>query len=162
MAFVIEWDFLVCFFTPTMSLIEIQMKSEDKINGDKLGAPSGAAAPLTHMFCSKNARKYKAKLESLNMPRCWRCLAAPQEPLLRISPVRARIFPSSQHSTAASLNEIKEGSPVQGKEEESLPFPEWRAAVYRPVRLAWNSSHQGNSNIRLFSTDRATPVLHWI
>lgn len=46
-----------------MSLIEIQMKSEDKINGDKLGAPSGSAAPLTHIFCSKTSRKREAKLE---------------------------------------------------------------------------------------------------
>lgn len=46
-----------------MSLIEIQMKSESKINGDKLGAPSGSAAPLTPTFCSKTSRKCKAKLE---------------------------------------------------------------------------------------------------
>lgn len=47
------FGFSVCFSIPTMSLIEIQMKSEDEIYGDKLGAPSGSAAPLTHTFCSK-------------------------------------------------------------------------------------------------------------
>jgi len=46
-----------------MSLIEIQMKSEGKINGDKLGVPSGSVAPLTHTFCSKTSRKCEAKLE---------------------------------------------------------------------------------------------------
>lgn len=55
--------FLVCFSTPMMSLIEIQMKLEDKINGDKLGAPSGSAAPLTQIFCSKTSRRREAKLE---------------------------------------------------------------------------------------------------
>lgn len=43
-------------------LIEVQMKSEAKINGDKVGAPSGSAASLTHIS-SKISRKCKAKLE---------------------------------------------------------------------------------------------------
>lgn len=41
-------DFLVCFSTPIVSLTEDHKKSEVKINGDKLGAPSGSAASLTH------------------------------------------------------------------------------------------------------------------
>lgn len=43
-------DFLVFFSTHMTSLIELQKKSEAKINGDKLGAPSGSAASLTHTF----------------------------------------------------------------------------------------------------------------
>lgn len=56
-------DFLVCFSTPIVSLTEVRKKSEAKINGDKLGAPSGSAASLTHTFLQKISRKCKAKLE---------------------------------------------------------------------------------------------------
>lgn len=37
-----------------MSLTEVQKKSEAKINGDKLGAPSGSAASLAHTYSFKN------------------------------------------------------------------------------------------------------------
>lgn len=47
-------------------------------------------------------------------------MAVPQEPVLQISS-SVRIFPPSQPSTVALLNEITQGSPAQGKENESLP-----------------------------------------
>lgn len=79
-----------------MNLIEIQMQSEDKTNGDKLGAPPGAAAPPTHIFLIIIIKKKGWEMYSqIRKPAYAKMLGEMFGCSSWSSSARARTFPSS-------------------------------------------------------------------